>query len=97
FPSLRHATASVDHTTVANWVYVAIGQIYPVALQEPAHISALGHSEDAFALRHFIVLCLIWSLTTVFVYTGPGYPEFIEWTMLNPNRMAAVRGLKQLG
>jgi hypothetical protein len=90
-PPVRQFARALDGIPAVEWIYRVVDQLYPPAFKEPAHILALGHPGDAYDLRHFITMCLILSLTTLFVYTGPGRHEFVDWVLLAPVRRTVKR------
>lgn len=89
-PAVRRPAETLDHFPWVERGYEIIDKLYPAAAREPAHIIAIGHIQDAYDLRHFITLCLILSLATVFLWTGPGRRECADWLMLKIVRQATT-------
>ena len=90
-PEARAPGEAIAQVPAIEWAYRVIGAWYPAATNEPAHILALGHPQDAEDLRHFIVAVLVFSLGVAFVTAGPGRREFVEWWLLRPIRSAVER------
>jgi hypothetical protein len=95
-PQARSLARALNRVPVVEWLYGVIDELYPAALQEPAHIVALGHPVDAYDLRHFLTMCLILSITTLFLHTGPGCGGFAYSSLIKPIRQAARRGSKKM-
>lgn len=91
-PFVRVPAESVAHQLVVRWLYRTVGTLYPPSYKEPAHIMALGHVHDALALQHYIVLALIFSAATLFIYRGPGLREFAARTILKQTPDRVLRG-----
>jgi hypothetical protein len=95
FPPLRSAVRILSQSQAIGWLYGAVGRIYSPVLLWPADAAYLGHLDDAADLQHFLVVCILFSLVTLFVYTGPAYLQWVKWSLLEPIREAAVRKSSQ--
>lgn len=90
-PAIRVPAEALDQMPAVHWAYGIVGAWYPAVVNEPAHIVALGHPQDASDLRHFMTAVLIFSIGTAFVAAGPGRREFLERWLLQRVKLPMQR------
>jgi len=72
----------VAHVAGSQWVllYNIIGKLYPFLTAASDYSITLGHAENGYELKHFFCVCVVGSIVTLFLLSGPFYVEFVQYS-----------------
>ena len=90
-PPVRYPARVVEHSSIVRTVNDAICQLYSTAHSEPERVARLGHLRAAIDLRNFFAASLAFSVTVMFIWTGPYYYGLVKYIIVRPWKNALRR------